>query len=149
MKRLFLAILLTLSACGANSGNTPATTEVAPAPVEPPFECLQGCRIQGPICATEATVLEGVRETIKQIECDPRCCDGQPVPVSAVDSDGDGIADDSDKCPSEPEDRDGFQDDDGCADPDNDGDGILDADDVCPLDKENFNGFQDEDGCPD
>jgi hypothetical protein len=69
--------------------------------------------------------------------------------MSAIDADADGIADDADKCPDEVEDRDGFQDDDGCPDPDNDEDGILDALDVCPLDKEDFDGFQDEDGCPD
>ncbi len=65
------------------------------------------------------------------------------------DSDHDGIADDVDKCPNEPEDKDGFQDADGCPDPDNDGDGILDAADKCPNDAEDFDGFQDEDGCPD
>ena len=41
------------------------------------------------------------------------------------DPDGDGISDDADKCPNEPEDKDGFQDDDGCPDPDNDGDGVA------------------------
>ncbi len=34
--------------------------------------------------------------------------------------DGDGIADDKDACPSEPEDFDGFEDQDGCPDPDTD-----------------------------
>ncbi|ADO74013.1 Ig-like domain-containing protein [Stigmatella aurantiaca] len=52
-------------------------------------------------------------------------------------------------CPQGPEDMDGFQDEDGCADPDNDGDGILDASDKCPNAPETKNGFQDEDGCPD
>ncbi|MDC0709579.1 Ig-like domain-containing protein [Stigmatella sp. ncwal1] len=52
-------------------------------------------------------------------------------------------------CPQGPEDLDGFQDEDGCADPDNDGDGILDASDKCPNEPETKNGFQDEDGCPD
>jgi hypothetical protein len=40
------------------------------------------------------------------------------------DRDGDGIPDSVDACPDEPEDKDGFQDEDGCPDPDNDGDGI-------------------------
>jgi outer membrane protein OmpA-like peptidoglycan-associated protein/opacity protein-like surface antigen len=44
-----------------------------------------------------------------------------------VDSDGDGIPDHKDKCPSLPEDFDGFEDDDGCPDLDNDGDGLLDS----------------------
>ena len=41
------------------------------------------------------------------------------------DRDGDGILDNVDKCPDEPEDKDGFQDEDGCPDPDNDKDGIA------------------------
>jgi outer membrane protein OmpA-like peptidoglycan-associated protein len=68
---------------------------------------------------------------------------------SVVDEDGDGVPDDRDRCPSEPEDRDGFQDDDGCPDPDNDGDGIPDEQDRCPGQAEDMDGFQDDDGCPD
>jgi hypothetical protein len=65
------------------------------------------------------------------------------------DRDGDGIPDAYDKCPDEPEDKDGFQDEDGCPDPDNDNDGIPDNLDKCPNDPEDKDGFQDEDGCPD
>ncbi|MCA9668916.1 MAG: OmpA family protein [Myxococcales bacterium] len=95
------------------------------------------------------------------------------------DSDGDGIDDSVDKCPSQAEDRDGFLDDDGCPDPDNDNDGVPDKQDKCPLvyaktpdgcpakvsdtdgdgindnvdkcptEPEDKDGFQDEDGCPD
>jgi outer membrane protein OmpA-like peptidoglycan-associated protein len=65
------------------------------------------------------------------------------------DADGDGIPDDVDKCPKEPEDKDGFQDDDGCPDLDNDNDGIPDALDKCPNEPEDKDGFEDEDGCPD
>ncbi|MGB0680534.1 MAG: OmpA family protein, partial [Polyangiales bacterium] len=65
------------------------------------------------------------------------------------DLDGDGIPNDADKCPKEPEDKDGFEDEDGCPDPDNDGDGILDGDDKCPMEPEDKDGFEDEDGCPD
>jgi outer membrane protein OmpA-like peptidoglycan-associated protein/opacity protein-like surface antigen len=65
------------------------------------------------------------------------------------DSDEDGILDDVDQCSDDPEDFDGFQDEDGCPDPDNDGDGIPDILDRCPDDPEDFDGFQDEDGCPD
>ncbi len=77
-----------------------------------------------------------------------------PQPVGADtrsrgDRDGDGVPDATDACPDEPEDRDGFQDDDGCPDPDNDGDGIPDAKDKCPNEPEDKDGFQDEDGCPD
>ncbi len=65
------------------------------------------------------------------------------------DQDGDGIPDDVDKCPTIPEDFDGFEDHDGCPDPDNDGDKIPDAIDKCPNEPETINGFQDADGCPD
>jgi outer membrane protein OmpA-like peptidoglycan-associated protein len=66
-----------------------------------------------------------------------------------ADRDGDGIPDAIDACPDEPEDKDGFQDEDGCPDDDNDGDGFADAVDKCPNDPETVNGFEDEDGCPD
>jgi outer membrane protein OmpA-like peptidoglycan-associated protein len=98
--------------------------------------------------------------------------------MAADDRDGDGIPDDRDKCPGEPEDKDGFEDEDGCPDLDNDGDGVPDADDECPNvagvaenrgcpdddndrdgiknaddqcpdEAEDFDGFEDEDGCPD
>jgi OOP family OmpA-OmpF porin len=64
------------------------------------------------------------------------------------DRDGDGIKDDIDKCPDDPEDYDQFEDEDGCPEPDNDRDGILDEDDKCPNIPEDKDGFQDEDGCP-
>jgi len=65
------------------------------------------------------------------------------------DRDGDGIKDDVDKCPDDPEDFDDFEDEDGCPEDDNDKDGIPDKDDKCPNEPETKNGFQDEDGCPD
>ncbi len=68
---------------------------------------------------------------------------------SIGDRDGDGIKDDVDKCPDDPEDFDDFEDEDGCPEPDNDKDGILDKDDKCPNVPETKNGFEDEDGCPD
>jgi hypothetical protein len=64
------------------------------------------------------------------------------------DRDSDGVYDVDDKCPEQPEDRDGFQDRDGCPDPDNDNDGVLDAADKCPIDPEDIDQFHDEDGCP-
>ncbi len=66
-----------------------------------------------------------------------------------ADKDGDGIPNDVDKCPAEAEDKDGFQDDDGCPDPDNDADGVTDALDRCPNEPEDKDGFEDSDGCPD
>jgi outer membrane protein OmpA-like peptidoglycan-associated protein len=66
-----------------------------------------------------------------------------------IDSDKDGIIDSKDKCPHDPEDIDGFEDEDGCPDFDNDKDGIPDLSDKCPNVPEDKDGFQDEDGCPD
>ncbi len=83
-----------------------------------------------------------------------------------VDSDGDGITDDKDKCPNQAantadgcpikdRDGDGIPDDkdkcpdkpaktaDGCPLPDKDGDGVLDKDDKCPNEPNNT-----PDGCP-
>ena len=65
------------------------------------------------------------------------------------DRDGDGIDDADDACPAEAEDRDGWEDEDGCPDPDNDGDGMLDAADPCPTEAEDMDGFEDDNGCPD
>ncbi len=61
------------------------------------------------------------------------------------DRDTDGIADGDDACPLEPEDRDGFEDEDGCPDLDNDQDGLADADDACPDEP----GPEEHRGCPD
>ena len=69
--------------------------------------------------------------------------------VVMPDSDGDTYYDPYDGCPKEPEDFDGFEDDDGCPDNDNDDDGVLDIADRCPLVPEDRDGFEDEDGCPD
>lgn len=65
------------------------------------------------------------------------------------DQDQDGILDKDDKCPDEPEDRDGFEDSDGCPDADDDADGIPDVADKCPRAAEDKDGFEDTDGCPD
>ena len=65
-----------------------------------------------------------------------------------ADPDGDGILGSADRCPTEAEDMDKFQDDDGCPDPDNDGDGVPDASDRCPAEAETVNQIEDDDGCP-
>ena len=72
-----------------------------------------------------------------------------PPPRDTRDNDGDGVVNADDACPDDPEDQDGFKDDDGCPDADNDGDGFLDGDDKCPLEAEDKDGFQDDDGCID
>jgi outer membrane protein OmpA-like peptidoglycan-associated protein len=72
---------------------------------------------------------------------------GSDAPVRG-DRDHDGIWDDVDRCPDTPEDKDGFQDTDGCPDLDNDADTIPDATDKCPNVPEDRDGFEDADGCP-
>ena len=57
--------------------------------------------------------------------------------------------DEQDKCIDTPEDKDGFEDTDGCPEPDNDVDGIFDTEDGCPNIPEDKDGFEDDDGCPD
>lgn len=60
------------------------------------------------------------------------------------DSDGDRVLDKDDAAPYEPEDFDGYRDEDGAPDPDNDGDGVLDEDDECPE----LTGEPERRGCP-
>jgi OmpA-OmpF porin, OOP family len=64
------------------------------------------------------------------------------------DTDGDGIANNKDRCPVAAEDKDQWEDRDGCPDDDNDGDRRDDSADKCPSEAEDFDGFDDDDGCP-
>ena len=73
----------------------------------------------------------------------------EPETPPVVDADGDGYLDDVDQCVGDPEDFDGYSDEDGCPDPDNDNDGVPDVKDACPNVRETINGFKDADGCPD
>lgn len=111
----------------------------------------------------------------------PPCVEGEDGLVGAcplLDRDGDGVRNGVDRAPFEPEDLDGFEDEDGAPDPDDDGDVVPDAEDACPrtpgpraqrgcpdvdtdgdslvdrLDRcpaaaEDADGFEDADGCPD
>ena len=69
--------------------------------------------------------------------------------AAIADSDQDGVPDDVDQCPDKKEDRDGFEDEDGCPDVDNDKDNVADEDDQCPNEPEDKDNYKDEDGCPD
>lgn len=60
------------------------------------------------------------------------------------DMDRDGIVDEMDECPKQPEDKDNFDDEDGCPEFDNDDDGILDGEDECPQ----LAGIPEKQGCP-
>lgn len=74
---------------------------------------------------------------------------GSKAPPVEQDRDRDGIIDRDDRCPDDPEDKDGFKDEDGCPEFDNDEDEIVDSVDQCPLDPEDRDQFEDDDGCPD
>jgi outer membrane protein OmpA-like peptidoglycan-associated protein len=87
----------------------------------------------------------------EQLSAATRCVPNparQPAPATdAPDADRDGFSDAEDTCPSEPEDRDGHLDMDGCPDTDNDGDRVPDSADRCPDQPEDTDGA-DGDGCP-
>ncbi len=70
-------------------------------------------------------------------------------PSGPADRDRDGIVNQRDNCPDDPEDFDQILDRDGCPEDDMDRDGLGDAVDQCPTRRETTNGFRDEDGCPD
>ena len=97
---------------------------------------MGGVGITNGLAVPDFRVLAGVRYAV-----------GLPGKGGQRDSDSDGIVDREDHCPNEPEDRDGFEDSDGCPEPDNDHDGIPDDVDECPEDAEEKGG--DRDGCPD
>lgn len=93
----------------------------------------------------EANAKAAIEKSPKDL-CNPST---PPPPAKPVDFDGDGIIDTEDDCPRVPEDKDGFEDQDGCPEDDNDADGINDKIDDCPNDPEDRDGHDDTDGCPD
>jgi outer membrane protein OmpA-like peptidoglycan-associated protein len=97
---------------------------------------MAGAGITNGLAVPDFRLLAGVRYAF-----------GLPGKGGLRDGDSDGIVDRDDKCPNEPEDRDGFEDEDGCPEADNDHDGIPDDVDECPEDAEEPGG--DRDGCPD
>ena len=87
------------------------------------------------------------RDVAMVVESTPKAevVEAKPTPT---DRDGDGLVDEKDSCPDEPEDFDSYQDEDGCPEFDNDSDGVPDESDACPDVAEDVDGYQDEDGCP-
>jgi len=86
---------------------------------------------------------DGVPDLEDRCPAQPGPKESQGCPV-AKDSDSDALPDDIDSCALDPEDRDGFQDEDGCPDADNDGDGVVAKADQCPLEA----GAIEARGCP-
>lgn len=132
LKFSFLAGNQPLSVVGSFSGAF-ATEEVDAQ--DPPFEFLAGVEWRG-IPNLAVTAAAGAGITRGYGSPDRRLVFG--VRYSAWS-----------ECVYGPEDLDGFEDDDGCADIDNDDDGVLDEVDRCPNEPETPNGFDDDDGCPD
>jgi outer membrane protein OmpA-like peptidoglycan-associated protein len=108
---------------------------------------------QGELSAAEAHIAKADPNAQAAFAMSPpdRCTPREFVelPAEPRDTDGDGIPDTRDSCINEPEDKDGYLDEDGCPDTDNDADGVIDAKDKCPNEPEDLDGFQDDDGCPD
>jgi OmpA-OmpF porin, OOP family len=108
---------------------------------------------QGQLSNAEAHLAKAEPNAAAAFQMSPpdRCSAREFVEMEGApkDTDGDGIPDTRDQCILEPEDKDGYLDDDGCPDTDNDADGIPDVNDKCPNDPEDLDGFQDDDGCPD
>jgi OOP family OmpA-OmpF porin len=99
-------------------------------------------RAQQELAVAERNAHEALRKS-------PRGRCGQLAAKGPGDRDGDGVPDDRDECADRPEDKDGFEDGDGCPEKDNDGDGLVDAVDECPDKPEDKDDFEDQDGCPD
>lgn len=79
-----------------------------------------------------------------------RAAECQDVMIAMnLDTDGDGIFDEVDACPNDPENFNNVDDEDGCPEIDTDEDGYYDPVDGCPTEPEDFDGDRDEDGCPD
>ncbi|HEX6244645.1 MAG TPA: hypothetical protein VFZ61_27190 [Polyangiales bacterium] len=103
------------------------------------------------VAVSDFTVSVGAGAAFNQAYGNPdlRVLFGFSYALRKFDQDADGVPDREDACVGEREDRDGFQDADGCADPDNDGDMIVDEDDRCPSVAAEWGQDEDEDGCTD
>lgn len=140
---LSIPFLAACSSAAPPEAQAPPTVNVAPA---------QAGAAPGEGLAVAGNTNGGAQTVMPPVEHGPPVTPGPtPAPAGAggPDQDSDGIADASDRCPDVPEDRDGFEDLDGCPEIDNDKDGIADMNDMCPNQPENKNGRKDEDGCPD
>lgn len=146
------------------STSAPATTSVATAdsgatPAAAPGACPYFCAPKDGACTrpkiadadlgklTCGQYSRGALEGMEREACPAECCPAMKD-APAGDKDADGILDVNDKCPDDPEDRDGNADWDGCADPDNDNDGFKDYEDKCCYVAEDADGKEDLDGCP-
>ena len=152
LKRELVGIKTTIDQARANGAYLCAPVELAMA--ESHYDFAQADLYYGDYFSAKDNVAVTDKNAKAALEKSPgSACkfqDERPVIVPKIgDRDGDGLKDDVDKCPDDPEDKDNFEDEDGCPDYDNDMDGILDVRDKCPNDPEDKDGFEDSDGCPD
>jgi OOP family OmpA-OmpF porin len=152
LKRELVGIKTTIDQARANGAYLCAPVELAMA--ESHYDFAQADLYYGDYFSAKDNVSVTDKNAKAALEKSPgSACkfqDERPVIVPKIgDRDGDGLKDDVDKCPDDPEDKDNFEDEDGCPDYDNDKDGILDVRDKCPNDPEDKDGFEDSDGCPD
>jgi hypothetical protein len=164
---IILALVIVLVACGGaaresastTAVETPTTTDPAtepppPAAEESAAECPLFCVRRDAACMRpdyaeppgSCGAFQAGRLPEPTIACPDVCC--RAAVSEGDDPDADGVAGADDLCPDAPEDLDGFQDQDGCSDPDNDGDAIDDPQDMCCYVAEDMDEDRDLDGCP-
>ncbi len=99
---------------------------------------------QGDAIRAQQHIEIAVENANKALANSKECAPKRVMIKTRSDKDGDGILDDVDACPEEPEDIDLFEDEDGCPEPDNDKDTVLDVVDKC----KNTPGPVENEGCP-
>ncbi|MCP3057664.1 OmpA family protein [Myxococcus sp. K38C18041901] len=123
-----------------NSGRAASHVRLADTAVDRALELSKSCGPRQVLVRERPEAPQATTPTTPEPQKPPQVV----VRIEETDSDGDGVLDKDDPCPDQAEDKDGFQDEDGCPDPDNDNDGVLDANDKCP----NEPGVLENQGCP-
>ena len=114
------------------------------APGNPTWRALGGLSWQ---CAGAAAPVPSAPDQGNRVQHAEPAPSAPPAPLE--DRDADGVPNERDACPEVAEDFDGFQEHDGCPEPDNDNDRLADENDLCPNAAEDRDGVEDDDGCPD
>ncbi len=139
---------------GPGFGSTPGTPEfrilggITFGPGAVPARCVEGQPYAVEQCPDLDQDGDGVKNAADRCPADKGLA--QLNGCADKDDDGDGLLNLADRCPAEAENKNTFQDEDGCPDdPDSDGDGLADSKDACPREAEDTDGFEDTNGCPD
>jgi len=163
---LLIVLMLTIVGCAAKSTMNSMTNLLKEQTDKVREKQEHVLKLGGPICGLKELAIAESNRSFAIYEIgrgdNPRAMDhittarknaaiaySKAAACEPPDRDKDGILDKDDRCPDDPEDKDEWEDEDGCPDPDNDKDGLLDIDDKCPDDAEDKDEFEDEDGCPD